>query len=140
TVLLLSSMGYQPMELRIEEGKYVYTIQLLEEPKALSQVVVTGYQTINKESYTGTAVTKSGEEVRQVNAQNVRQAMQVFDPSFKIMDINLAGGNPNALPTSNVRGSSSLPTGGNEVLRRDNINSMVNMPAFILDGFEVSVQ
>lgn len=140
TVLLLSSMGYQPMELRIEEGKYDYTIQLLEEPKALSQVVVTGYQTINKESYTGTVVTKSGEELRQVNPQNVLQAIQVFDPSFKIMDNNLAGGNPNALPTINVRGSSSLPTGGNEVLRRDNINSMVNMPAFILDGFEVSVQ
>lgn len=138
--ITMSMVGYKNYILSIAGDKDDYTIQMEEEPNALEQVVVTGYQTLKKDSYTGTAITKSGEELRQVNPQNVLQAMQVFDPSFKLLDNNLAGSNPNVLPNINVRGSSSLPTGNNEVLRRDNITTTINMPAFILNGFEVSVQ
>ncbi len=138
--LTLSMVGYKNFTLNLVENKEEYNVQMEEEANALEQVVVTGYQVLKKDSYTGTAITKSGDELRQVNPQNVLQAMQVFDPSFKLLDNNLAGSNPNALPNINVRGSSSLPTGGNEVLRRDNITTTINMPAFILNGFEVSVQ
>ncbi len=138
--LSMRMVGYKSMTVNLNEKKSEYIIQMEEESNALEQVVVTGYQVIKKDSYTGTAITKTGEELRQVNPQNVLQAMQVFDPSFKILDNNLAGSNPNSLPNINVRGSSSLPTGGGEVLRRDNITTAINMPAFILDGFEVSVQ
>jgi len=138
--LTLSRVGYKNFTLALIETKDDYSIVMEEEANALEQVVVTGYQVLKKDSYTGTAITKSGDELRQVNPQNVLQAMQVFDPSFKLLDNNLAGSNPNALPNINVRGSSSLPTGSGEVLRRDNITTAINMPAFILDGFEVSVQ
>jgi len=138
--LTVRMVGYKHLVINLTDNRTEYTVQLEEEPNALDQVVVTGYQTLKKDSYTGTAITKSGEELRQVNPQNVLQAMQVFDPSFKLLDNNLAGSNPNALPNINVRGSSSLPTGNNEVLRRDNITTTINMPAFILNGFEVSVQ
>src|SRR5690606_17852790 len=96
-------------------------------------------QSINKNSFTGTAISKSGEELRQVNPQNVLQAIQVFDPSSKLLENNLAGSNPNATPNITIRGTSSLPTGNNEILRRDNITTNTNMPVFILDGYEVSV-
>lgn len=140
TLLTVTMVGYEPFRLRISQDKFDYVVQMQEESKALDQVIVTGYQVIKKDSYTGTAITKSGEELRQVNPQNVLQAIQVFDPSFKLMDNNLAGANPNALPTITVRGASSLPSGDNEVLRRDNVTTRVNMPAFILDGYEVNVQ
>ncbi|WGQ14987.1 SusC/RagA family TonB-linked outer membrane protein [Sphingobacterium faecium] len=138
--LTMTMVGYRTYVLKLLDDKFDYSIRMEEETNALDQVVVTGYQVIKKDSYTGTAVTKSGEELRQVNPQNVLQAMQVFDPSFKLLDNNLAGSNPNALPNINVRGSSSLPSGNNEVLRRDHITTSINMPAFIMDGFEVSVQ
>ncbi|WP_437920310.1 SusC/RagA family TonB-linked outer membrane protein [Sphingobacterium sp. LRF_L2] len=138
--ITLTMLGYKTLVISLQEDKFDYNIQMEEESSEVEQVVITGYQVIKKDSYTGTAVTKSGEELRQVNPQNVLQAMQVFDPSFKLLDNNLSGANPNAIPTINVRGSSSLPTGNNEILRRDNVTGTVNMPAFILDGFEVGVQ
>lgn len=138
--LTISMIGYKRLVYKLQDGVSNYVITLEEESNELEQLVVTGYQVIRRDSYTGTAVTKSGEELQQVNPQNVLQAMQVFDPSFKILDNNLLGSNPNALPNITVRGSSALPTGNNEVLRRDNITSTVNMPAFFLDGYEVSVE
>ncbi|GGH23745.1 SusC/RagA family TonB-linked outer membrane protein [Sphingobacterium alkalisoli] len=136
----VTMIGYKPTVFKLQDGKLTYNIQMQEEAAQVDEVIVTGYQTIKKDSYTGTAITKSGEELRQVNPQNVLQAMQVFDPSFKLLDNNLAGANPNTIPNINVRGSSALPAGSGEVLRRDNITGTTNMPAFILDGYEVSVQ
>ena len=136
----VTMVGYVPTTIVVQENKRTYTVQLEEELARVDEVVVTGYQIIKKDSYTGTAITKSGEELRQVSPQNLLQAVQVFDPSFKLLDNNLAGSNPNALPNINVRGASSLPTGDGEILRRDNVTGTTNMPAFILDGYEVSVQ
>ncbi|WP_448635124.1 hypothetical protein [Pedobacter panaciterrae] len=45
------------------------------------------------------------------------------------MQNNLAGSNPNRIPSINVRGSSALPSGDGEVLRRDAISGGVNMPS-----------
>lgn len=141
--LTVTMIGYQRRVYKLADAPStppVHIIILEDASNEIEQLVITGYQVIRKDSYTGTAITKSGAELRQVNPQNVLQAMQVFDPSFRIMDNNLLGSNPNALPNITVRGSSGLPTGNNEVLRRDNITSTVNMPAFFLDGYEVSVQ
>src|SRR5690606_6398754 len=95
----------------------------------VENVVVTGYQNIKKESYTGNAVTVTGEELRRINPLNLLQSISTFDPSFRIMENNLAGSNPNRLPNIHVRGSAALPSGDNQVLRRDNITGNVNMPA-----------
>jgi len=139
--LVVSYIGYQSQTIPLVAGKTTYTIILEEEHSEMDEVVVTGYQVINRDSYTGTAITKSGEELQQVNPQNVLQAMQTFDPSFRLAENNLAGSDPNALPNITVRGSSALPGGvDTDILRRDNVTSTVNMPAFILDGYEVSVQ
>ena len=104
-------------------------------------MVSTGYQLINKDSYTGTAVIVSGEELKKVNPQSILQSLQVFDPSFKIAENNLVGSDPNSLPRINVRGSTALPSGSEgSIISRDNLAGTVNLPTFILDGYEVSVQ
>lgn len=139
--LVVSFIGYQSQTITLVAGKTEYTVVLEEDASEMDEVIVTGYQVINRESYTGTAITKTGEELQQVNPQNVLQAMQTFDPSFRLAENNLAGSNPNALPNITVRGSSALPGGvDTDILRRDNVTTTVNMPAFILDGYEVGVQ
>ncbi len=138
-VLVFSYIGYKVKEVKITDTKPL-TVNLSTLVNTIDDVVITGYQTIKKDSYTGNAVTVSGEELKRVNPQNLLQSIQAFDPSFKLLENNLAGSNPNRLPNINVRGSSSLPSGNGEVLRRDNISGNINMPAFILDGFEVNVQ
>ncbi|MBO9631562.1 MAG: SusC/RagA family TonB-linked outer membrane protein [Chitinophagaceae bacterium] len=137
----ISYVGYETQSFVIRSAE---TIQVrLKQGAAkdpLANVVVTGYQLINKESFTGNAVTVSGEELRKVNPVNVLQSIQAFDPSFRVMENNLAGSNPNRLPNINLRGSTTLPTGTGDILSRANLQSNVNMPTFILDGYEVSVE
>ncbi|MDR3061578.1 MAG: SusC/RagA family TonB-linked outer membrane protein [Dysgonamonadaceae bacterium] len=138
--LIVSYVGYGEKEIPLKMNTAWYDIQL--DPNAeLQEVVVFGYFKRAKDSFTGSAVTVSGEELKQINPNNILKSIESFDPSFKMLTDNLAGSNPNRLPNINVRGVASLPTGAqSDVLRRDNIASNVNLPTFILDGYEVSVE
>jgi len=135
TVLVVSYVGYESKEIVAKEGVVVTVRLVLKANKdPMNDVVITGYQQIKKESFTGNAVTVTGEELKRVNPQNLLTSIQAFDPSFKVADNNLLGSNPNALPKVNVRGSTSLPTGTGDVLTRNNLAGNVNLPTFILDG------
>ena len=140
TQLLISYVGYLPQRVRVRNGAPVQVRLTQGSKDSLANMVVTGYQLINKESFTGNAVTVSGEDLKRVNPQNFLQSIQVFDPSFNITQNNLAGSNPNTLPNINVRGSTALPTGGGAVLTRTDLTSNVNLPTFILDGYEVALE
>lgn len=139
-VLEISFIGYLSQEVKVKDGTALM-IKLAPGTKdPLANMVVTGYQLINKDNFTGNAITVSGEDLKKVNPQNVFQSLQVFDPSFNIATNNIAGSNPNNLPSINVRGSTSLPTGGGAVLSRNDLSSNVNLPTFIMDGYEVSLE
>ncbi|MDR0541776.1 MAG: carboxypeptidase-like regulatory domain-containing protein, partial [Dysgonamonadaceae bacterium] len=135
--LIVSYVGYEEKEIPLAANTTRYNVQLIPNTE-LQEVVVFGYFNRAKDSFTGSAVTMSGDELKQVNPNNILKSIESFDPSFKMLTDNLAGSNPNRLPNINVRGVASLPTGaGSDVLRRDNIASSVNLPTFILDGYEV---
>lgn len=138
-VLVISSVGYEPQEITVRNTSPI-TIALRLKLAEMDNVVITGYQVLNKESFTGTATTVTGEELKRSNPSNVLQAMQTFDPSFKIVENNILGSDPNRLPAINVRGSTALPAGDEGLLDRNNLATNVNLPTFILDGFEVSLQ
>ncbi|WP_431215320.1 carboxypeptidase-like regulatory domain-containing protein [Puia sp. P3] len=138
---VISYVGYMAQEIKVRADMKDLAVRLSEGVKeSMSNMVVTGYQMINKESFTGTAITVSGEELKKVNPNNVLQSMQAFDPSFNIATNNLQGSNPNVLPSINVRGSTALPTSSSAVLSRTDLSSNVNLPTFILDGYEVSLE
>lgn len=138
--LVVSFVGMESKQITLEEGIARYYIELNPD-KELEEVVVLGYFNRARDSFTGSAVVVSGEDLKRVNPNNVLRSLEAFDPSFKLLADNFSGSNPNSLPNINVRGVSSLPTNASsEVLRRDNIASSANMPTFILDGFEVSVE
>ncbi len=137
-VLLISYVGFENQQVTARAGATISVKLKAKDPMA--DVVITGYQQIRKESYTGNAVTVTGEELRRINPVNLMQSIQAFDPSFKVADNNLLGSNPNALPRVNVRGSTSLPSGSGGMLTRNNLAGNVNLPTFILDGYEVSLE
>jgi TonB-linked SusC/RagA family outer membrane protein len=140
-ILVVSYVGYESKEITAKEGSLLSVrLGLKANKDPMSDVVITGYQQIKKESFTGNAVTITGDELKRINPQNVLQSIQVYDPSFKVAENNLMGSNPNAVPKVNVRGSTSLPSGTGDVLTRNNLASNVNLPTFILDGYEVSVE
>ena len=140
-VLVFSFVGYETFETKVN-AKSQLTIKLTPKSMQMNDVVVTGYQTIKKETYTGNAITIKGEELKRNNPQNLLKSIQSFDPSFKVLDNNLFGSDPNALPRINVRGATALPTieDTDNLLDRNNLSSNYNLPAFMLDGFEVTLQ
>lgn len=139
--LQFSYVGMKTKIVELKKGVLQYTVEL-EQDALLDaiEIVATGYFNRDKNNFTGSAVTVSGDELKRVNPDNLLRGLESFDPSFKVAVDNLLGSDPNRLPQVNVRGAASLPTGSGDVLRRENISSSVNMPTFILDGYEVGVE
>jgi TonB-linked SusC/RagA family outer membrane protein len=141
-ILVFTYIGFKPKEVKVTDTKPL-TVSLESQVNTIENVVITGYQTIKKDNYTGNAITIKGEDLKRSNPQNVLKAVQSFDPSFRLLDNNLAGSDPNAMPRINVRGATALPaipTNADDLVNRENLSAQFNLPAFILDGFEVSIQ
>lgn len=137
-ILVFSFIGFKAQEVTVTDAKFL-TVVLETQVNAISDVVVTGYQTLKKETYTGNAVVIKGDDLRKFNSQNLLKGIQASDPSFRILDNNVVGSNPNILPKINIRGATSLPS-INDQIDRNNLSSSYNLPTFILDGFEVGLQ
>lgn len=110
------------------------TINLKSKDKTLKDVVVTGIYSRDKESFTGSASTYTGKELKMMGSQNVLQSLKTLDPAFNILESTEFGSDPNRLPNMEIRGKSSM------LGLRDDINVDPNQPLFILDGFESSLQ
>ena len=140
----LSFVGMQSLE--IHTGKLnldkVHTFKLKPDSKQLEEVVVTGYAKISKNSFTGTSVTVTADQLMSVSKTNVLGALQTFDPSFRIAENNLAGSNPNNVPELYIRGRSGIGTTQLDAqsLSKTSLKNNPNLPTFIMDGFEISVQ
>jgi TonB-linked SusC/RagA family outer membrane protein len=138
-ILVFTYIGYSAKEVKAVTGKPML-IKLGQKMNNINDVVVTGYQVIKRDNYTGSAISVKGDDLKRVNPNNIIQSLAAFDPSLRIDQNNLLGSDPNALPKINVRGSTTLPSLNGGVLDRNNLSSSYNLPAFILDGFEVSLQ
>ena len=135
-VLIFSFVGMKPREMAYK-GNKVMNVTLVEDVKSIDEVIVTGYFNKNKSSFTGTANTYSAEELKQVNPVNLLSALSILDPSFKMVENNLDGSNPNVIPDFQIRGEASLPLTSSV---KSTFVGDPNMPTFILDGFEVSAE
>lgn len=143
--LQISYVGYELKLLTLEPKKNEYTITL-QSNTSIDEVVVTGYQQLKKNAFTGNATIVSKDELLKTNNKNAIAALQAFEPSFRLKDANLWGSDPNNLPEFTIRGESSI--GMNRGLdvesarrsQRTNLADNPNLPIFILDGFEVDVQ
>lgn len=117
-------------------------ITLIDDVKTLEDVVVTGYSNVRKSSFTGSSTQISGDDLRKVSQTNVLDAMQSFDPSFRLMTNTQFGSDPNALPEMYIRGRSGLGVRDldKNQLSKSNLENNPNLPTFIMDGFEVSIE
>ena len=140
-VLLVSFIGYETQAIKVQGDKKL-NIRMNVETSALEDVVVTGYANIDRKSFTGNAISVSKEELLKVSKSNVIQALQVFDPSFRIRENNKWGSDPNALPEVNIRGTSSTGVKALDAdpLDKSNLQNNSNLPTFIMDGFEITAE
>lgn len=100
----------------------------------IEEVVVTGIVSKNKQSFTGSASTFTGEELRTIGVQNPIASLSALDPAFNVLENNLYGSDPNRLPDINIRGKSSV------IGMRDEAVNDPNQPLFIVDGFESTLE
>ena len=115
----------------------------MKDSEQLDDVVVTGYVNLRKEGFTGNTTKITKEELVKVSPKNIISSIQVFDPSFRIMENINAGSNPNALPEFYMRGQTGMNmeiSTNTADISRQNLTSNNNLPIFILDGFEVGVE
>lgn len=143
-VIRISFVGMQPLEIQTSKLNLddIHTFRMKPDSKQLDEVVVTGYAKISRNSFTGTSVTVTADQLMSVSKTNVLGALQTFDPSFRIAENNLAGSNPNNIPELYIRGRSGIGTTqlDAESLSKTSLKNNPNLPTFIMDGFEISVQ
>jgi TonB-linked SusC/RagA family outer membrane protein len=138
--LLVSFVGYQTKEIVVDGTEVGLVILLVPEEKMMKDVVITGMFERKRESFTGSTVTITGEQLRAVGNQNVVQMLKTLDPSFIVVDNNLKGADPNALARIELRGKTSITTNTRAGTLTDQFNIDPNMPLFILDGFESTLR
>ena len=136
-VLIFSFVGYKHQEITIKDSQKPLSIVLEEELQTVDEVVVTGIFNKPKESFTGavTAVTK--EDIKRNFSRNLLQTLSNLDPSFRILQNNKMGSDPNTLPEIQLRGASTFADVNDLQLAT---RAELNLPLFILDGFEVSLE
>lgn len=130
-------ISYIGMETASESAKTIMNVRLKVDVQALDDVVVTGYYTQRKQTFTGAATNYSGAELSAISNQSVLTTIAAVDPSFKIVDNLAMGSDPNTVPNIQIRGVNALPTTTN---LSEEYKGNSNLPTFILDGFEVSVE
>ena len=130
-IVFMLGMGEEEI---IFTGQESAIITLHEQSSTLDDVVVTGIVTRNKNSFTGSAATFTSKEIKMVSAGNLFQSIQTLEPSMTIVENNLRGADPNAMPDLEIRGKTSI------VGELDSEYSNIpNQPLFILDGMEVDI-
>lgn len=141
-ILVVSFVGYETQYVALKKDQKEVTIKLKEDMTEMDEVVVTGYGKIRKESFTGSSVSVSKEQLMKVSKTNVIKALQAFDPSFRIQTNNKWGSDPNALPEMYIRGRSGIGVKQLDpnYTSKGNLENNPNLPTFIMDGFEISVQ
>jgi len=137
--LLVSFMGKKSKKVDIA-GKNSIIVNLEEDELALSELVVTGIFKKSKESYTGSLTTISAEDLKVAGNRNLISSIRNIDPSFNISDNLSLGSDPNALPDITIRGRTSMDVNVRNLQEESSVQTSSNLPLFIMDGFEVTLQ
>lgn len=89
--LVFSYIGYQPQEIKID-GKKMLTVVMVEDTKALEEVVVVGYTTQKKATITGSVATITTKDLKQSPTANLNNALAGRMPG--LMANQFGGGEP----------------------------------------------
>lgn len=124
------SFSYVGMETLVVKAGHNMKVVMKNDSKQISDVVVNGYFTRKKQTFTGAAKTITSDDILSISPTNIMQSLATLDPSLNIQQNNAAGSNPNSVPDLVIRSTTSLAT-NNEV--------GLNAPLVVIDGVEQSL-
>jgi len=137
--LQFSFIGMKSQEVKIKDYKPLL-VMLEEEATEVEEVVVNGIFSRKAGSFTGSALTMKGEDLKRVSNSNVFASLRNLDPSLMIFDNLEFGSDPNKMPTMALRGKTAFELESDDIDLKGSYANDPNAPLFILDGFEASVQ
>jgi TonB-dependent SusC/RagA subfamily outer membrane receptor len=120
SVLVFSFVGYKSQEVLVGNNS-ILKLVLIEDNKALEEVVVVGYGTVKKSDITGSV---SSLKTQEINAFPVQNAMQSLNGRATGVHVVQNSGAPGGALSVKIRGGNSLQ-GSNE-------------PLYVVDGFPLT--
>ncbi|HZH97205.1 MAG TPA: SusC/RagA family TonB-linked outer membrane protein [Flavisolibacter sp.] len=115
-VLVVSSIGMLTQEVAVS-GRTSVVITFREDATSLQNVVVTGFQRLNKKSFTGSAVTLKAEDVKMEGVVDVSRMLEGRAAGVSVQNVS---GTFGSAPKVRVRGATSI--------------SGENKPLWVVDG------
>lgn len=120
--LVFSFVGYITQEIQVGNQTRL-DVRMSVDNKSLDEVVVVGYGTKKREDVTGAIAQISGEALTSRPVTKLGQALQGLIPNLNVTN---PSGNPDANPSFNIRGTTSL-TGGSALVLVDGIQMDMNL-------------
>lgn len=127
--LVFSYIGMKEQEVAINNRLQINVV-MERNVIATEEVVITGFFAKKKESYTGSALTFTGEQLKAIAPTNLFQALSMVTPGLVMVENKAVGSNPNSLPELLIRGVTSFSAD----------NQTVNQPLIVRDGTIISMQ
>jgi TonB-linked SusC/RagA family outer membrane protein len=114
-VLVFSFIGFENQEINMA-GRSSINIVMVEETTGLEEVVVTGYGTVTKEAYTGSATVVSSRQIEDRPVATIQEVLRGNSPGTLVTGT----GQPGVGQTVRLRGISSM--------------NASNAPLYVIDG------
>ena len=105
SILVVSYIGYNTQETRVNRRIHTYNIVLKEDNQMLDEVVVVGYGTVKKSDLTGSVSTVGK---RSFESQPVKSVSQILQGRTPGVEVTTSSGMPGAGARVRVRGTTSI--------------------------------
>lgn len=131
-LLEVGFLGMETRQVAVTGSMKGLKVKLEEGGTQIEDVVVNGMYSRNKNTFTGSVTTVKGEDLVSISNTNLMTALSAVTPGMVVVQNNMLGSNPNAIPEILIRGSNSIATSAEE--------KAYNNPLIILDGAEISME
>lgn len=103
--LVISAVGYQAREVKLTAAQSNVTLSLYSEAGTLADVVVTGFQRIDKKKFTGAAVTLKATDVKLEGVVDVSRMLEGRAAGVTVQNVSSTFG---SAPKVRIRGATSI--------------------------------
>ena len=110
--LVFSMLGYKRLEIEVSAENPTLSVKLEEDAASLKEVVVTGYQTLDKNKFTGAAARLKAEDIKMNGTTDVSRLLEGKVAGVSVQNVS---GTFGSAPKIRIRGVTSL-TGANKPL------------------------
>ena len=103
--LRFSFVGMKTKDVPYKRNQLALVVVLEEEAESIGEIVVTGYQQIEKRNLTSSVVTVKTSELKTIGASSIEQMLQGVVPGLSVVNTSAA---PGAAPKIRIRGTATI--------------------------------